>query len=99
MFEVVDQVLAENWDKMESSLDNVQKLRAQLRGELEDLHQVHKDESDASAQKRMKKEMEWKWKDLKGLEATISKYESCLRGDREDDPSILRPKVPWLLPL
>ena len=43
--------------------------------------------SDASAWKRMKKEMEWKWNDLKGLEATISKYESYLRGDREDDPS------------
>ena len=28
--EVVDRVLAENWDKMESSLDNVQKLRAWL---------------------------------------------------------------------
>ena len=35
----------------------------------------------------MKKEMERKRKDLKGLEATISEYESCLRGDCEDDPS------------
>ena len=35
----------------------------------------------------MKKEMEQKWKDLKGLEATISKYESRLRGGHEDDPS------------
>ena len=85
--EVVDQVLTKNWDKMESSLDNVQKLQAQLQGELEDLHQAHKDESDASAWKRMKKEMEQKWKDLKGLEATISEYGSQLRGDCEDDPS------------
>ena len=85
--EVVHQVLAENWDKMESSLDNVQKLWAWLRGELEDLHQAGKDEPDASAQRRMKKEMEWKWKDLKGLEATISEYKSCLRGDHEDDLS------------
>ena len=85
--EIVDWVLAENWDKMESSLDNVQKLRAQLRGELEDLHQAHKDEPDASAWRRMKKEMEQKQKDLKGLGATISEYESHLRGDREDDPS------------
>ena len=85
--EVVDWVLAENRDKMESSLDNVQKLWAQLQGELEDFHQAHKDESDASARKRMKKEMEPKWKDLKGLEATISEYESHLRGDCEDDPS------------
>ena len=33
----------------------------------------------------MKKEMEQKWKDLKGVEATIS--ESRLRGGHEDDPS------------
>ena len=31
--------------------------------------------------------MEQKWKDLKGLKATISKYESHLRGGREDDLS------------
>ena len=35
----------------------------------------------------MKKEMEQRWKDLKGLEATISEYESCLRVGRKDDPS------------
>ena len=35
----------------------------------------------------MKKEMEWKWKDLKGLEATISEYESHLRGGCEDNSS------------
>ena len=35
----------------------------------------------------MKKEMEQKQKDLKGLKATISKYESCLRGGHEDDLS------------
>ena len=32
--EVVNRVLCENWDKMESSLDNVQRLKARLRGEL-----------------------------------------------------------------
>ena len=84
--EVVDQVLAENWDKIESSLNHVQELQAQLRGELEDLHQARKDEPDTSARKKMK-EMEWKQKDLKDLEATISEYESCLRGGREYDPS------------
>ena len=31
--------------------------------------------------------MEQKWKDLKGLEATISEYESHLRGSREDGSS------------
>ena len=85
--EVVDRVLAENRDKMESSLDNVQKLWAWLREELEDLHQARKDEPDTSAQRRMIKEMEQKQKDLKGIEATISEYKSHLRGGHEDDPS------------
>ena len=35
----------------------------------------------------MKKEMEQKWTDLKGLKATISEYESHPRGGHEDDPS------------
>ena len=85
--EVVHRVLGENWDKMESSLNHVQGLQAQLQGELEDLQQACKDEPNPSAQRRMKKEMEQKRKDLKGLEATISEYESHLRGGHEDDPS------------
>ena len=47
----------------------------------------------------MKKEIEQKRKDLKGLEATISQYESHLRGAMKMIRLILRPKVPWLLPL
>ena len=35
----------------------------------------------------MKKDMEQRWRDLKGLEATISQYESMLGGAHEDDPS------------
>ena len=35
----------------------------------------------------MKKDMEQRQKDLKGLKATISKYKSTLRGVPEDDPS------------
>ena len=35
----------------------------------------------------MKKEMEQKQKDLQSLKATISEYESCLRGGCEDDSS------------
>ena len=85
--EVLHWVLGENWDKMESSLNHVQGLQAQLQGELKDLQQAHKDEPNTSAWRRMKKEMEHKRKDLKGLKATISKYESHLRGGHEDDPS------------
>ena len=96
--EVVHQVLAENRDKVESSLDNVQKLQAQLRGELEDLTKARKDETDQASQKKMKKDMEQRQRDLKGLEATISQYEYDLgraraqpgnapvSGDNHSDP-------------
>ena len=85
--EVVHRVLGENRDKMESSLNHVQGPQAWLRGELEDLQWAHKDEPNTSVWRRMKKEMEQKQKDLKGLEATIFEYESHPRGDCEDDPS------------
>ena len=78
--EVVDQVLVENRYKIESSLDNVQELRAELQRELDDLTWACKGEPDKSTQKKMKWDMEWRQKDLKGLEATISQYESTLRG-------------------
>ena len=87
--EVIDWLLAENWHKIESSLDHVWELQAQLQRELNDLSQAHKDELEKSAQKKMKKDMEWRQRDLKGLEATISQYESSLEGTPacEDDPS------------
>ena len=47
--EIVHWVLAENWDKIESSLNHIQGLQAWLQGELEDLHQAHKDEPNPSA--------------------------------------------------
>ena len=80
--EVIHWVLGENRDKLESSLNHFQ----ELQGELEDLQWAHKDESSTSAWKRMK-EMEQKQKDLQGLKATISEYESHLRGGCEDDLS------------
>ena len=80
--EVVHRVLAENQDKMESSLNNVQKLWALLHMELQDLSKAHKRETDKSAQKKMKKDMEQRQRDLKGLEATISEYEYDLRRAR-----------------
>ena len=41
----------------------------------------------------MKKEIEQKQKDLQGLKATISEYESRLRGDCKDDQSDSEVKV------
>ena len=83
--EVVDWVLFENRYKIESSLDNVQELWAWLRRELDDLSWAHKGELEKSAQKKMKRDMERKRRDLKGLEATISRYESSLKGDNPSD--------------
>ena len=76
--EVVQWVLAENRYKTESSLGNVQKLWAQLQRELKDLSQAHKVELAKSSQKKIKRDMEQRWKDLKGLEVTISHYEASL---------------------
>ena len=76
--EVVQWVLAENRYKTESSLDNVQKLQAWLQRELKDLSQAHKVEPAKSSRKKIKRDMEQRWKDLKGLEVTISHYESSL---------------------
>ena len=87
--EVVQWVLAESRYKTES-------LRAQLQRELKDLSQAHKVKPDKSSQKKIKRDMEWKRKDIKGLEVTISHYESSLGRARvqpeetpasEDDPS------------
>ena len=77
--EVVQCVLAENRYKTESSLDNVQKLWDQLERELKDLSQARRVEPDKSSRKKIKRDMEWKRKDIKGLEVTISHYESSLR--------------------
>ena len=78
--EVIHRVLAENRYKVESSLDNIREHWAWLQRELDDLSQAHKDEPEKSSQKKMKRDMEWRWRDLKGLKATISQYESSLRG-------------------
>ena len=47
--EVIHLVLAENWYKIESSLDNIQELRDWLQRELEDLTEAHKVEPTKSS--------------------------------------------------
>ena len=47
--EVVECVLAENWHRVECSLDNLQGHHAQLKGELDDLIEAHKRESVKSS--------------------------------------------------
>ena len=93
--EVAQWVLAENRNKTEFTGQHPEALglapkRAQR------LSQAHKEEPVKSSQKKIKRDMEWRRKDLKGLEVTISQYESSLRRAwvqpeetlaSEDDPS------------
>ena len=76
--EVVECVLAENWHRVESSLDELQGHRAQLQGELDDLIEAHKKKSLKSSWKRIKKEINLRQKDLKSLSIAISQHESSL---------------------
>ena len=56
--EIINQVLVENRDRVEGSLDNVQELRAWLHRELEDLFKAHKDELGKSSWRKIKRDME-----------------------------------------
>ena len=83
--EVVECVLAENWHRIESSLDDLQGCHAQLRGELDDLIEACREESDKPSQKRIKKEIDLRLKDLKSLKVAISHHESSIgQGQLED---------------
>ena len=76
--EVVQCVLAKNWHKVESSLDDLQECCTQLWGELDNLIEAQKRETIKSSQRRIKKEMELIRKDLEGLSLANSQHESHL---------------------
>ena len=76
--EVVECVLAKNWHRVESSLDDLRGHRAQLQGELDDHIEAHKREPFKSSWKRIKKEIDLRWKDLKSLSVAISQHKSSL---------------------
>ena len=77
--EVVECVLAKNQHRVESSLDDLQGCHAQLQGELDDLTEAPKRESLKSSQRRIKKEIDLRQKDLKSLSVAISQHKSSLR--------------------
>ena len=56
--EIIHWVLAENRYKVESLLDNLQKLWDRLQRELKDLLQAHNEESVKSSQRKIKRDME-----------------------------------------
>ena len=87
--EVVDRVLHENQRDGERHLEDLRARRAQIRQELDDLIQAHR-ESEKSSQKRIKKEIDTKRKDLESLKRHISQCESHLKQDMpgDDTPDI-----------
>ena len=83
--EVVDRVLDENWCREESSLADLQGCRTQIWEELDDLIETHRAESDMSAWRRLKWEIDLRRKDIKSLKVAIFHHQSNLgRGQSED---------------
>ena len=76
--EVVDWVLDKNWHREESLLAKLQGHCTQFRGELDDLIEARQVESDASAQKRLKREIDLRRKDIENLKVAISNHQSNL---------------------
>ena len=83
--EVVGWVLDENWHREESSLADLQGCHTQIRGELDDIIETRLVESDASTQKRLKREIDLRRKDIESLKVAISHHQSNLeRGESGD---------------
>ena len=83
--EVVDRVLDENRCREESLLAELHGHRTQIRGELDDLTEAHREESDRFAQKRIKREIDLRWRDIKNLRVAISHHESNLGWGQPED--------------
>ena len=82
--EVVDCILHENWRDAQHSLDDLRACHVHIHQELDDLTQAHR-ESEKSSQKRIKKEIDMRRKDLESLKECISQYESHLKQDTSGD--------------
>ena len=77
--------LNENWHRAESLLDDLQGCRAWIRGELDNLTEARQEEFDKPSRRKIKKEIDLRWKDLESLRAAISHHESDLgQGQPED---------------
>ena len=78
--EVVTHCLYENRRDAERHLNDLMKRHNQIREELDDLVEAHR-ESSGSSRKRMKKEIDLRRKELEGLKERISHEESYLQED------------------
>ena len=83
--EVVDRVLYKNRCCAQHLLDNLRARCAHIHEELDDLTKAHREESDKSSRKGIKKEMDMRHKDLEILKVRISYHESRLRQDPSED--------------
>ena len=85
--EVVDCILQENQRASEHSLNYLLECRAHAHQELDDLTKAHREshKSDKSSQKRIKKQINLRHKDLESLRERISYYEPCLGQDPSGD--------------
>ena len=83
--EVVGQALDENQCKEESSLADLQGGHIRFWGELDDLIETRWAESDASAWKRLKREIDLRRKDIESLKVAISHHQSNLGRGKSGD--------------
>ena len=83
--EVVDRVLYKNRHDAQRSLDYLRARHACIHEELDDLTKAHREESDKSSQKRVKKEIDIRHKDFESLRERISYHESHLGQDPSED--------------
>ena len=83
--EVVDHVLDENWCREESSLAELHGHHTRIQGKLDNLIEAHREESNKFSQKRIKREIDLRWKDIENLKDAISHHESDLRWGQPGD--------------
>ena len=83
--EVVDCILDENWCREESLLAKLQGHHTRIRGELDDLIEACREESNVSTWKRMKREIDLRRKDMENLRVAISHHQSNLRRGQPED--------------
>ena len=83
--EVVNCILYENQRDAQRSLDDLRAHRARIHEELDDLTKTHREKSDKSSRKRIKKEIDMRHKDLESLRVRISHHESHLGQDPSED--------------
>ena len=70
--EVVNHILYKNWRQAQRSLNDLMACHTCVCEELEDLTKAHGEEPDESSQKRIKKEIDMRRKDLESLQERIS---------------------------